>query len=70
MERNERQLPKIVAVEIEQIERDHSDLCRVPFQFVLQNREVRSAVGSRHHDLGVNDGRARVASRYLNSSAK
>ena len=55
---DQRQLPQIVAVEIEQIEGDHHDLGRLALQLVLQHREVGGAVGGGHDDLAVDDRRA------------
>src|SRR5665213_65116 len=34
-----RQLPQIAAVEVKEVEGDHDDLCRLPFEFVLQYRD-------------------------------
>ena len=45
---DQRQLPQIVAVEVEQIEGDQHDLGRLALQFVLQDREVGRAVLGRH----------------------
>ena len=57
---DQRQLPQVVAVEIEQVEGDHHDLGGPALQLVLQHREIGGAVGGRHHDLAVDDRRARA----------
>ena len=57
---DQRQLPKIAAVQIEQIERDQHDLGRLALELVLQHREIGGAVGGGHHDLAVDDGGARL----------
>jgi hypothetical protein len=46
---DQRQLPQVVAFEIEQVERDHRDLCGFALKLILQHREVggaRSADGT------------------------
>jgi hypothetical protein len=55
-----RHLPEVAAVHVEQIERDQDDTLRLAPELVLQHREIRSAVGGRHHDLGVHDRGARL----------
>lgn len=55
---DERQLPQIVAIEIQQVESDHHDFGRLAFELVLQHREVRGAFGGGHDDLTVDNGRA------------
>jgi hypothetical protein len=52
---DQRQLPQIVTVEIEQVEGDQDDLVGFALQLILQHREVCAAVIGWHHDLAVND---------------
>ena len=54
----QRHLPDIAAVQIEQIEGDQNDAGRLTLELVLQDREVGGAIGGRHHDLAVDDGGA------------
>jgi hypothetical protein len=54
------QFPKVVDVEIEQVQGHHHDLGRGTLQFVLKDRKVCPAVGCRSHDLATDDGRACV----------
>ena len=51
----QRQLPQIVAVEIQEVESDQHDPGRLTLQLVLQHREIRRAVRRGHHDLAVDD---------------
>ena len=55
---DQRQLPQIIAVEVQQIERDQDDLGGLALQFVLQHREVGGAIGGGDHNLAVDDGGA------------
>ena len=57
---DQRQLPQIAAIQIEQIERDQHDLGRLALELVLQHREIGSAVGGGDDDLAVDDGGARL----------
>ncbi|MGY4299900.1 hypothetical protein ACVWXN_007995 [Bradyrhizobium sp. i1.4.4] len=57
---DQRQLPKIAAVQIEQIERHQHDLGRLTLELVLQHREIGRAVGSGDDNLAIDDGRARL----------
>lgn len=52
---DQRQPPEVVTVQIKQVERDEHDLLRFALEFVLQDREVGSAVLSRDDDLTVDD---------------
>ena len=54
----QRHLPEIAPVQIEQIEGDQNDAGRLALELVLQDRKVGRAVGGRHHDLAVDDGGA------------
>jgi hypothetical protein len=53
----ERQLPEIAAVQIEQVERDEHDLRPGALEFVLQHREIGRAIGGWNYDLAVEDRR-------------
>src|SRR4029077_3213068 len=52
---DQRQLPQIAAIEVEQIERDQHDLGRSALQLVLQHREVGGAIFGGRDDLAVDD---------------
>src|SRR3569833_3071533 len=56
----QRHLPKVVAIEIEQIEGHQHDLVRAAFQLVLEHGEIGRAIRLRHHDFAVDDCRAGV----------
>jgi hypothetical protein len=49
------QFPEVVSIQVKQIKSDHHDLCRFAFEFVLQHRKIRRAIGGWHHHLAVND---------------
>ena len=51
---------KGTAVQVQQIERDQHDVFGSALEFVLQNREIGAAVGSRHDHLTVDDRRSGV----------
>ena len=53
----QRQLPEVAAVEVQQIERHQDDAGGLSLQLVLQHREIGGAVGGRHDDLAVDDRR-------------
>jgi hypothetical protein len=57
---DQRLLPDVAAVEVDQVERDHNDAFRRSLELVLQNREVGGAVGSGHDDLAVDDRGSRL----------
>lgn len=54
---DQRQLPKVVTIQVKQIEGNHDDLARSAFQLVLKNGKVRRAVGRRRDYLTVDDRR-------------
>src|SRR6185369_17976134 len=65
-----RLLSQVVAVEIKKVESHHDDLVGLAAQLVLQHGEVGGAVGGRHHDLAIDDGRTggdqkRVVGNFL-----
>jgi hypothetical protein len=57
---DQRQLPEVAAVQIEEVERDEDDAGRLALEFVLQDREIGGAVGCGDHDLPVYDRRTRL----------
>src|SRR5713226_10764172 len=56
----QRQLPKVVGVEVKQVEGDHHDLFGSALEFVLQHGEIRGAVVCWDHHLAVDDRRPGV----------
>jgi hypothetical protein len=52
----QRQLSDIVAVEIKQVESYQDNLEGTALKFILQNREVSSAVCRRHNHLAIDNG--------------
>jgi hypothetical protein len=51
----QRQLPQIIAIEIEQIERHQDDPVGAAFQLILKHGEIGRPVRLRHHDFAVDD---------------
>lgn len=56
----QRQLPEVLAVEVEQVESDQHDPGRAALELILKDREVSGAVRGGYHDLAVDDGGARL----------
>src|SRR4051812_13474706 len=57
---DERQLPQILAIEIEQVKGDHDQSLGLAAQLILQHGKVGGAVGGWNDDLAIDDGAAGV----------
>jgi hypothetical protein len=53
---DQRQLSKVIAIEIEEVESDQDDLCRLSLQLVLKDREVCRAVSGGNDYFAIDDG--------------